>query len=91
MARSPPVYHTVAGLRTTQMSINGDTVVDHQQGQRRVARAAVGRGGAVGFGRRLRDFPRLAAEAQVRASALAGLLDAYELRSKTARSCAASS
>ncbi len=24
---APPVYETVAGLRTTQMSINGDTVV----------------------------------------------------------------
>ena len=24
---TPPVYNTVAGLRTTQMSITGDTVV----------------------------------------------------------------
>ena len=29
---TPPVYQTVAGLRTTQMSINGDTVVvTHKQ------------------------------------------------------------
>ena len=29
---TPPVYQTVAGLRTTQMTINGDTVVITHKG-----------------------------------------------------------
>ena len=74
-----PVYQTVAGLRTTQMSITGDTVVITSRdsggwrellsgaGIRQVSVSAAG------------IFLGSAAEAQVRASAMAGTLDDYEL------------
>lgn len=76
---TPPVYQTVAGLRTTQMSINGDTVVvTHKQsggwrdllsgaGTRSVSVAASG------------IFLGSAAEAAIRAHALAGTIADYEL------------
>ena len=75
----PPNYETVAGLRTTQMSINGDTVViTHKQsggwrdllsgaGTRSVSVSAAG------------IFLGSQAEAAIRAHALAGTLAAYEL------------
>ena len=74
-----PAYQTVAGLRTTQMTIAGDTVVVTNKasggwrellsgaGVRSVSVAAAG------------IFLGSAAEAQVRANAMAGTLDAYEL------------
>ncbi|QIQ87700.1 phage major tail protein, TP901-1 family [Erythrobacter sp.] len=74
-----PNYETVAGLRTTQMSINGDTVVvTHKQsggwrdllsgaGTRSVSVSAAG------------IFLGSAAESRVRGHALAGTLDDYEL------------
>lgn len=76
---SPPAYQTVAGLRTTQMSINGDTVVvTHKEsggwrdllsgaGTRSVSVAASG------------IFLASQAEAAVRAHALAGTIADYEL------------
>lgn len=76
---SPPAYQTIAGLRTTQMSINGDTVVvTHKQsngwrdllsgaGTRSVSVSAAG------------IFLGSTAESTVRAHALAGTLDDYEL------------
>ncbi len=76
---TPAVYQTVAGLRTTQMSITGDTVVITSKdsggwrellsgaGVRTISVSAAG------------IFLGSAAEAQVRANALAGTLDAYEL------------
>jgi TP901-1 family phage major tail protein len=76
---TPPVYRTIAGLRTTQMSINGDTVVvTHKQsggwrdllsgaGTRSVSVSAAG------------IFLGSAAENAVRGHALAGTLDDYEL------------
>ncbi len=76
---SPPAYQTVAGLRTTQMSINGDTVVvTHKQsggwrdllsgaGTRSVSVAASG------------IFLASQAEAAMRAHALAGTIADYEL------------
>lgn len=76
---TPVAYQTIAGLRTTQMSINGDTVVvTHKQsggwrdlmsgaGTRSVSVSAAG------------IFLGSAAEATVRAHALAGTLDNYEL------------
>lgn len=75
----PPVYNTVAGLRTTQLSITGDTVVITSKesggwrellsgaGVRQVSVSAAG------------IFLGSAAEAQVRANAMAGTLDDYEL------------
>jgi TP901-1 family phage major tail protein len=74
-----PVYQTVAGLRTTQMSINGDTVViTHKDsgGWRELLSGAGTRSisvSAAGI------FLGSAAEAQVRSNALNGTLDAYEL------------
>ena len=75
----PPAFQTVAGLRTTQMSINGDAVVvTHKQsggwrdllsgaGTRSVSVSAAG------------IFLGSAAEAALRAQALAGTISDYEL------------
>jgi TP901-1 family phage major tail protein len=76
---TPAVYQTIAGLRTTQLSINGDTVVvTHKQsggwrdllsgaGTRSVSVSAAG------------IFLGSAAENTVRTRALDGTLDDYEL------------
>ena len=76
---TPPVYQTIAGLRTTQMSINGDSVVvTHKQsggwrdllsgaGTRSVSVSAAG------------IFLGSTAENTVRTRALDGTLDDYEL------------
>lgn len=76
---TPAVYQTVAGLRTTQMSITGDTVVITSKesggwrellsgaGVRQVSVTAAG------------IFLGSAAEARVRNNAMAGTLDDYEL------------
>ena len=75
----PPSYETVAGLRTTQLSINGDTVVvTHKDsggwrdllsgaGTRSVSVSAAG------------IFLGSAAEDAVRSHALAGTIEDYEL------------
>jgi len=75
----PPVYQTVAGLRTTQMSITGEPVVISSKdslgwrellttaGVRQVSVSAAG------------IFLGSAAETKIRANALSGTLDAYEL------------
>jgi len=76
---SPAVYQTVAGLRTTQMSITGDTVVITSKdsggwrelltgaGVRQVSVSAAG------------IFLGSAAENQLRANVLSGNIDDYEL------------
>jgi len=75
----PPTYETVAGLRTTQLSINGDTVVvTHKEsggwrdllsgaGTRSVSVSAAG------------IFLGSTAEDAVRNHALAGTIEDYEL------------
>jgi TP901-1 family phage major tail protein len=75
----PPTYQTVAGLRTTQLSINGDAVVvTHKEsggwrdllsgaGTRSVSVSAAG------------IFLGSQAESSIRAHALAGTIDDYEL------------
>jgi len=76
---TPPVYQTVAGLRTTQMSINGDTVnitSNESGGWRELLSGAGVRSVSVAASG---IFLGSAAEEQVRASALAGLIDSYEL------------
>ena len=76
---SPPAYQTVAGLRTTQMSINGDTVVVTHKGSGGWRDLLSGAGtrsvsvSAAGI------FLGSTAESAVRAHALAGTLDNYEL------------
>ena len=75
----PPAYQTVAGLRTTQMSINGDTVVvTHKEsgGWRELLSGAGTRSVSVSAAG---IFLGSAAEARVRGQALAGTLDSYEL------------
>ena len=75
----PPAYQTVAGLRTTQMSINGDTVVvTHKDsgGWRELLSGAGTRSVSVGAAG---IFLGSAAEAAIRAHALAGTIDQYEL------------
>lgn len=76
---TPAVYQTVAGLRTTQMSITGEPVVISSKdslgwremlttaGIRQVSVSAAG------------IFLGSAAETKIRANALAGTIDAYEL------------
>ena len=76
---APANYATVAGLRTTQMTINGDTVVVTHKGSggwRELLSGAGTRSVSVAASG---IFLGSAAEAAVRAHALAGTLDDYEL------------
>ena len=76
---APAVYQTVAGLRTTQMSVTGETVVvtsKDSAGWRELLSGAGVRAVSVSAAG---IFLGSAAEAKVRANALAGTLDAYEL------------
>lgn len=76
---APPSYETVAGLRTTQMTVTGETVVitsKQSGGWRELLSGAGVRSisvSAAGI------FLGSDAEARVRANAMAGTLDAYEL------------
>jgi TP901-1 family phage major tail protein len=74
-----PTYSTVAGLRTTQLSINGESVVITNKasgGWRELLSGAGTRSVSVaGSG----VFTGSAAEARLKGNALAGLLDDYEL------------
>lgn len=76
---TPAVYQTVAGLRTTQMSISGDPVVTTTKesgGWREMLSGAGVRSVSVSAAG---IFLGSAAEAQVRANAMNGTLDDYEL------------
>jgi TP901-1 family phage major tail protein len=76
---APPAYDTVAGLRTTQMTINGDSVVVTNKGSggwREILSGAGTRSVSVAASGIFLDS---VAESRVRANALAGTLDAYEL------------
>lgn len=76
---APPAYETVAGLRTTQMSITGDTVVVTSKdsgGWRELLSGAGVRSVSVSAAG---IFLGSDAEARVRANALSGTLDGYEL------------
>ena len=76
---APPAYSTVAGLRTTQLSVNGETVVVTSKdsgGWRELLSGAGVRSVSVsGAG----VFTGSAAEARLKTNALAGVLDDYEL------------
>ena len=75
----PPAYATVAGLRTTQMSINGDTVVvTHKEsgGWRELLSGAGTRSVSVSAAG---IFLGSAAEASLRGHALGGTIADYEL------------
>lgn len=76
---TPPAYATVAGLRTTQMSINGDSVVITSKdsgGWRELLSEAGVRSVSVNASG---IFIGSAAEQRVRAHALSGTIDDYEL------------
>ena len=76
---STPAYTTIAGLRTTQLSINAETVVITNKGsggwRELLSGAGVRSVSLSGAG----VFSGSAAEARVKASALAGTLDDYEV------------
>lgn len=76
---APAAYRTVAGLRTTQMSVTGETVVVTSKdsgGWRELLSGAGVRSVSVSAAG---IFLASEAEAQVRANAMAGVLDDYEL------------
>lgn len=76
---SPPTYETVAGLRTTQLSINGDTVVvTHKEsgGWRELLSGAGTRSVSVSAAG---IFLGSAAEDSIRSHALGGTIEDYEL------------
>ena len=75
----PPAYETVAGLRTTQMSINGDTVVITNKGSGGWRELLLGAGICLVSVSAAGIFLGSSAEQAVRAHALAGTLDDYEL------------
>lgn len=74
-----PTYSTVAGLKTTQLSINGDTVVITNKGSGGWRELLSGAGvrsvsvAASGI------FTGSAAEVQVKSLALSGALESYQL------------
>ena len=75
----PPAYQTVAGLRTTQMSVTGDAVIVTSKdsgGWRELLSGAGVRSVSVSAAG---IFLASAAEAKIRANAMAGTLDDYEL------------
>jgi TP901-1 family phage major tail protein len=76
---APPVYATVAGMRTTQMSVNGEAVnvtTKDSGGWRDLLSGAGVRFVSVsGSG----IFTGSAGEARIKAQALAGAIDDYEL------------
>jgi TP901-1 family phage major tail protein len=76
---APPAYATVAGMRTTQMSVNGEAVnitSKDSGGWRELLSGAGVRSVSVsGSG----IFTGSAAETRLKGNALAGLIDDYEL------------
>ena len=76
---TPPVFTTVAGLRTTQLSINGEMVAITHKGsggwRELLGQAGVRSVSVAGAG----VFTGSAAETRLKASALSGVLDDYQL------------
>jgi TP901-1 family phage major tail protein len=76
---APPVYATVAGLRTTQLSVNGEAVVVTNKGsggwRELLSGAGVRSVSVSGAG----VFTGSAAETRLKGNALSGALDDYEL------------
>jgi TP901-1 family phage major tail protein len=76
---SPPAYATVAGLRTTQLSVNGEAVVVTHKGsggwRELLSGAGVRSVSVSGAG----VFTGSAAETRLKGNALSGVLDDYEL------------
>ena len=76
---TPPVYQTIAGMRTTQLSISGETVVITHKGSGGWRELLSGAGvrsvsvAAAGI------FTGSAGEVRMKANALSGTIDDYEL------------
>jgi TP901-1 family phage major tail protein len=76
---APPAYATIAGMRTTQMSVNGEVVnvTSKDSGAWRELLSGAGvRSVSVGASG---IFTGSAAEGRIKANALAGAIDDYEL------------
>jgi TP901-1 family phage major tail protein len=76
---APPIYATIAGMRTTQMSVNGEAVnvtSKDSGGWRELLSGAGVRSVSVAASG---IFTGSAAEARVKANALSGAIDDYEL------------
>ena len=76
---APPIYATVAGMRTTQLSVNGEAVnvtSKDSGGWRELLSGAGVRSVSVGASG---IFTGSVAENRIRSNALAGLIDDYEL------------
>lgn len=76
---APPVFSTVAGMRTTQLSVNGEAVnvtSKESGGWRELLSGAGVRSVSVAASG---IFTGSTAETRVKANAIAGLLDDYEL------------
>jgi TP901-1 family phage major tail protein len=76
---NPPVFATVAGMRTTQMSVNGEAVnvtTKDSGGWRELLSGAGVRSVSVGASG---IFTGSAAEIRVKGNALSGTIDDYEL------------
>ena len=76
---APPVFATVAGMRTTQLSVNGEAVnvtSKESEGWRELLSGAGTRSVSVAASG---IFTGSAAEGRIKANALAGLIDDYEL------------
>jgi len=76
---TPAAYQTVAGLRTTQMSITADSVVVTNKGSGGWRELLSGAGVRAVSVSAAGIFLGSAAEAKLRANAMAGALDDYEL------------
>ncbi|TYC85454.1 phage major tail protein, TP901-1 family [Novosphingobium sp. BW1] len=76
---NPPTYQTVAGLRTTQMSVTGETVVTTHKGSGGWRELLSGAGTRTVSVSAAGIFLGSAAEARIRVNAMEGTLDDYEL------------
>lgn len=76
---APPAYATVAGMRTTQLSVNGEAVnvTSKDSGGWRVLLSGAGVRSVSVAGSGI--FTGSAAEGRLKSNALAGLIDDYEL------------
>jgi len=76
---TPPVFATVAGMRTTQLSVNGEAVnvtsKDSGGWRELLSGGGIRSVSVAGSG----IFTGSAAETRIKANALAGLIDDYEL------------
>ena len=76
---TPVAYQTIAGMRTTQLSISGETVVITHKGSGGWRELLGGAGVRAVSVSAAGVFTGSAGEARIKANALAGTLDDYEL------------